>query len=251
MKNAESNSIHSIIDALPEQAKRNVLFSLVGSLNASIIGSASSVVARLTSDDYDFRELEASDVIHMLNEMDGRQDFVLNTRKTVRVAQVLRDQLIAISNNDEDGDLLGTLEFMTRGTNKGLDMELLKATLEAAGIKGVDPKHFEAMHAMNQAQRAARLSAQRGHIEWLIDHVLTGTGAEDGYDEAVIDELQSEQIERLQDKLVVALNRARDNTVLGVLSRDKRYSLGDLPLISAAITDAEHLLSYAEAEAMA
>jgi hypothetical protein len=241
-----------IIDSLPDQAKRNVLFSLVGSLNASVVGTASSVVARLSKGDYDFRELEARDVVTMLNEMDDRADLVLNARRTVRVARALRDQLIVLSNNDEDGDIGATLDFMSKASAKPIDAKLLKATLEAAGIVGVDTAHFDAMNRISSEQRAARLSEQRGAIEWLIEHVFTARGY-DGVndegrpeftDESDADEIEclsAEQREKLYDKLQSAISRARDTTVLGVLNKDRRYSFGDLPLITAALKDAEQL----------
>lgn len=244
-----------IIDTLPDQAKRTVLFSLVGSLNASIVGTASSIVARLSRGDYDFRELEARDVVLLLNEMDDRADLVLNTRRTVRVAQALRDQLIGLSNNDEDGALSSTLDFMSKASAKPIDVKLLKATLEAAGIEGVDTAHFEAMNKISAAQRAARLSEQRGAIEWLIEHVLTARGFEERveteygsnivmHDESDADEIEclsSEHQEKMYDKLQNAISRARDAAVMGVLNKDRRYTFSDLSLISAALKDAEKL----------
>ena len=246
-----------IINTLPEQAKRSVLFSLVGSLNASIVGAAASIASKLSADGYDFRELEVREVELLLADIDSERGntatAMLDVRRTVRVAQTLRDQLIAVSNNDEDGALSGTLDFMTKPSKRKLDAELLKTVLEAAGITGVDPAHFQAMQSMSDAQRAERLASQRGAIEWLIERVFTGRGYDshneiDGTPEYVdesnddqIEALSTEQQERLHGKLVQALNKARDNTVLGVLNRDRRYTMGDLPLISAAIKDAETL----------
>ena len=237
-----------IINTLPEQAKRSVLFSLVGSLNASVVGTSASIAARLSKDDYDFRDLEPRDVISMLNDPDQSGSALITARRTARVAQALRDQLIALSNNDEDGALSTTIDFMTKPSARKLDAELLKTVLEAAGIEGVDPAHFAAMQKMSDVQRAERLAAQRGHIEWLIEHVITGRGyhdesttIDDETGREDIEDLPEEQRERLYDKFLMALNKARDNTVLGVLNRDRRYTMGDLPLISAAIKDAETL----------
>jgi hypothetical protein len=237
-----------IINTLPDQAKRSVLFSLVGSLNASVVGTSASIASRLTKDDYDFRELEPREVVALMNDPDMSGGALITARRTARVAQNLRDQLIALSNNDEDGALSATIDFMTKPSARKLDTKLLAATLEAAGLKDIDPAHFQAMQSMNDAQRAERLAQQRGHIEWLIEHVIVGRGYEDegttiddetGRED--IEDLPEEQRERLYDKMIQALNKARDTTVLGVMNRDRRYTLGDLPLISAALADAETL----------
>ena len=244
----------NIIANLPDQAKRSVLFSLVGSLNASIVGQASSVASRLARDDQDFRDLEPRDVVHMMNDIDDSQSALLTARRTLRVRHALHAQLVEVSNKEEDGALSSTIDFMTNPPKgRKIDTEMLKAALEAAGLAAVDPKHFEALQKMNDVQRAERLAAQRGAIEWIIEHVFDGRGY-DTYDERdgtpkFVDEsdndelsaLPEEQQQRLQEKMLSALNKARDNTVLGVLNRDRRYTFGNLPLIAAAIRECEAL----------
>lgn len=255
-------TIQSIINTLPEQAKRSVLYSLVGSINSSLVGTGASVVARLTNDDYDIRELSPQDVEQLLKELDSRDDLITNVRRLARVGATLRDQLIELTNDDEQGTISGTLDFMTRSDNpRGLDADLLSKTLEAAGITDVDTSHIESLHKMNQIQRAERLAAQRGNIEWIIDQVFVpptttevireSSAPEDEEDgvsrvyarevhhdiDVELEELSEEMRERLIEKAVSALERARDNAILGVLNRDRRFSFSDLPLISGAIEE--------------
>jgi hypothetical protein len=240
-----------VIDGLPDQAKRDVLFALVGSLNASIVGTASSVASRVERSDLDMHSMEPRDIELLMAEGDDRNDLLTSVRIVVRVAQNLRDQLLVVSNDDTAGSLLGTVDFMTRpNTNpRKLDTELLSACLEAANIGGIDVSHFEAMDAISNAQRSSRLAGQRGMIEWLIEHVFTSHG-HTGFDEYnnpieiddsernTIESIAPQQRERVYEKLVAALTRTRDNTILGVLHRDTRYSFSDIPLIAAAINDA-------------
>ena len=253
-------SIQHIINTLPDQAKRSVLYSLVGSINASLIGTAASVVTRLERDDYDVKELSVGDVTQLLGEADSRDDLLTNARRLARVGTTLRDQLIEVTNDDGQGSISGSLDFMTRvGNTRALDGDLLARTLIAAGITDVDPKHIEAMHKVNQVQRAERLAQQRGEIEWVIDQVFVpptldevhyeAEEREDGttfnrpvttsYDVDIqLEELPEEMRERLLEKLSAALERARDAAVLGVMNRDRRYTFGDLSLISGAIIEA-------------
>ena len=261
-------TIQKIINTLPEQAKRTVLYSLVGSINASLIGTAASVVTRLERDDYNVKELTVCDVTQLLGEADSRDDLLNNARRLARVGTTLRDQLVDASSSDSVvrtpdytvGSISGSLDFMTKaGNTRALDGDLLIRTLEAAGIKDIDPKHIEAMHKVNQVQRAERLAQQRGEIEWVIDQVFVpptldevhyeAEEREDGstfnrpvttsYDVDIqLEELPEEMRERLLEKLSAALERARDAAVLGVMNRDRRYTFGDLSLISGAIIEA-------------
>lgn len=255
-------TIQTIINTLPDQAKRSVLYSLVGSINSSLVGTGASVAARLQNDDYDIRELSPQDVEQLLKELDSRDDLITNVRRLARVGATLRDQLIELTNDDDQGAISGTLDFMTRSDNtRSLDADLLSKTLEAAGISNVDTSHIESMHKMNQIQRAERLAAQRGNIEWIIDQVFvppTATeiirDASDPEDEddgvsrvyareihhdvdVELEELNEEMRERLIEKAISALERARDNAILGVLNRDRRFSFSDLPIINGALTE--------------
>lgn len=252
MKNTQQ-----IIDSLPEQAKRSVLFSLVGSLNASIVGTASSVAARLERGDTPVHELEVRDIEHMLAE----DDLLTRTRRAMRVASNLRDQLLAVSNDSTAGALYGTLDMMTNPNRaaRKLDADLFNVVMASAGLEGMDINHFQALSNLNDAQRAERLASQRGVIEWLLDNVFTSNSHDDvdedgrpvtisDNEDNMIEYMHPEAKERLYEKLVKALERARDNTVIAVLNRDTRYTLSDIPLITGALNDAKLLDAHNEAD---
>lgn len=252
MKNTQQ-----IIDSLPEQAKRSVLFTLVGSLNASIVGTASSVAARLERGDTPVHELEVRDVEHTLAE----DDLLTRVRRTVRVAANLRDQLLAVSNDNTAGALYGTLDMMTspNRNSRKIDTDIFETVMKMAGLEGMDISHFQTLQNLNDAQRAERLASQRGIIEWLLDNVFT-SNSHDDIDDAgrpvtisdnednLIEYLPADMKERLYEKLVKSLERARDNTVIAVLNRDTRYTLSDIPLIVGALEDAKLLDAHNEAD---
>ena len=254
-------TIQSILETLPEQAKRSVLYSLVGSINASLVGTAQSVVARLERDDYDVMELSPQDVEVLLTEADERTELLTNARRLARVGMTLRDALIYVANDGRQGAISATLDYMTRADNtRTLDENLLFRTMEAAGItmSADDVKSINALNTLNQVRRAENLAKQRGSVEWIIDQVFVppttseimyedqehedgtmfGVPIETLHDVDVqLEELPEDIRERLFAKVLTALNKARDVAILGVMQSDRRYSFADLPIIAAAIND--------------
>ena len=240
-------TINNIISALPEQAKRSVLFSVVGSLNASLIGTANNIVSKLERDGCDFREIDVRDVEQLMSGMAGMEDTLANARLVERVANGMRVQLQEVSNDDEAGLIAESIKFMSSGKTREFDAAFIAEIAAAAGIEGIDPKMLNAANRANKQRSAERIAANQGAIEWLIGNVLTKrvedpTGVLYGDEiEADVEELSAEHLERLHGTVEKALVRARDDAFLGVLNRDRRYSLGDLPLIAAAIKELDTL----------
>lgn len=254
-------TIQSILETLPEQAKRSVLYSLVGSINASLVSTAQSVVSRLERDDYTVLELTPQDVETLLSEADERTELLTNARRLARVGMTLRDALVYVANDGRQGAISATLDYMTRPDNtRKLDENLLLRTMAAAGItmNEDDIKSINALNTLNQVRRAENIAKQRGSIEWIIDQVFVpptttetmyedqehedgtmfGVPVETLHDVDVqLEELPEDVRERLFAKVLVALNKARDVAILGVMQSDRRYSFADLPLIAAAIAD--------------
>lgn len=96
----------------------------------------------------------------------------------------------------------------------------------------------------------------RGGIEWVIEHVFTQAyeipkynkkGELVGYEPVSEPSgaLPVEILERVHDKLRTSLKAARDDTIRGVLFKDRRYSFSDIPLIDGAIAEAEALVAHA------
>jgi hypothetical protein len=217
------------VDALPSNVKQQVLFSLVGSVNASLIGTAQSIVRRLTVDGHDLNDIGPFEVEQLLQG----PDLVNGTsyaRNVNALAQHWRDNLVALTDQSDAGSLGGTIDFMISSPRQ-LDERLLEATLAAAGLQGVEPGLIKAKHDVLQKQRSERLAQQRGHIEWIIEQALSPD------DEPEFCSLSDEQQLALIEKLATALERTRDSAVIGVLNRDRRWTFGDLPIIAAAINE--------------
>ena len=254
------HSIKDIIETLPDTAKRSVLQSVVSSLNCKVIGTAASTVARLTTGGYDFRELEPREVVTLINGIDDEigdtGSTLLSVRRTLRIAQDLRDELVKVTNNDNDGAMTSSLDFMTKvEKQRKVDMSDpdVVAMLGVIKLNENDIKRAEAAQFLNDVQRAEKLAERRGSIEWLIEHVFEGHGLDvhdecDGTpqfvseaDNNLIASLSPEDREAIYGKVGQALHRARDNTIKGVLFSDRRFSFGDMPLIDAAIKEVETL----------
>lgn len=230
----------NFISGLPSNIKRNVLFSMVGSLNASLIGTATSMLRRFKANGEDIKELSAAEINHLMLGPDW-VDGTRYVRNVNMLAQRWRDDLVALTDMDNAGSLSETIDFMIKSPRK-LDDDLLVATLAAAGINDVPTDIIKAKHEQMQRERSEQLAAQRGEIEWLIEQGFTPDLDEDGdYDEPKWEMLSEEQRDSLNNKLLDALKRTRDTAVLGVLQRDRRWSFGDLPILQAAIAEVEAL----------
>lgn len=226
---ADRLDVVEYVAALPGNIRRNVLFSLVGSVNASLIGTAQSMVRRIERDGTSLLELSP----YEFEQLMAGPDWMSGTnyaRNVNAIAQRWRDDLVALTDQDNAGALGETIDFMIKQPRQ-LDDVLLRATLEAAGIQGVEPEIIKAKFDTMQQQRAETLAAQRGQIEWVIEQALSTD------EEPEFFQLSEEQQHALTDKLAAALERTRDTAVIGVLNRDRRWSFGDLPIISAAIQE--------------
>ncbi len=237
------------VDQLPSNIRTQVLYSLVGSLNASLISSAQSMIRRIevaaptSLSGYEMgagvkvSELSPYEVKTLLAGMDN-QDGTAAARNVNVLAQHWRDDLIGLTDRAEAGSLSGTLDFMIASPRK-VDDDLLAATLAAAGLVDAPVAVIKARYDEQQRQRAEQLAAKRGEIEWLIEQALSDHD-DDGYmtDAGAVFSNMDENIqERIGEKLLAALERTRDTAVVAVLNRDRRWSFGDLPVIGAAIAE--------------
>lgn len=227
MSNDRINVIN-YVENLPGNVRRQVLFSLVGSANASLIGTAQSMLRRLNSSGVDFKELGP----YEFEQLMAGPDWMSGTeyaRNVNAIAQRWRDDLVALTDQADAGSLGSTIDFMISSPRQ-LDEKLLEATLAAAGLE-VPTGIIKAKYDAQQQQRAETLAAQRGHIEWVIDQALSTD------DEPEFFKLSEEQQLALLEKLHNALQRTRDTCVIGVLNKDRRWTFGDLPIIAAAIDE--------------
>ena len=243
---ADRLDVVEYVNNLPGNIRRQVLFSLVGSLNASLIGTAQTMIRRIEKDEETtILDLSPSEHEHLMSGPDWVEG-TSYARNVNAIAQMWRDDLVALSDQPHAGSLSETIAFMIKSPRQ-LDDALLKATLEAAGIADVPTTMLKARYNQQQAQRADQLSQQRGHIEWIIDQALNPEHSrvsanmydlvEGEYTEPNFFALSEDQQQAMTDKLASALERTRDTAILGVLNRDRRWSFGDLPILQASIAE--------------
>jgi hypothetical protein len=243
---ADRLDVVEYVNNLPGNIRRQVLFSLVGSLNASLIGTAQTMIRRIEKDqETTILDLSPGELEHLMTGPDWVEG-TSYARNVNAIAQMWRDDLVALTDQPHAGSLSETIEFMVRSPRQ-LDDALLKATLEAAGIADVPTTMLKAKYNIQQAQRSDQLAQQRGHIEWIIDQALNPEHSrvsanmfdliEGEYTEPNFFNLSEDQQEAMTSKLANALERTRDTAILGVLNRDRRWSFGDLPIIQAAIAE--------------
>lgn len=248
---AERFDVVEYVGELPPAIRRNVLFSLVGSLNASLIGTAQTMIRRIEKDgETRIAEMSHNEVEHMLTGPDWVEG-TSYARNVNCIAQRWRDDLVSLTDQANAGALGETIDFMIKSPRQ-LDDKLLVATLEAAGLSDVPTKLIKAKYDVQQQQKSEWLAEQRGHIEWLIDTALNPEHSrvdanlyglvEGDYAEPDFFALSEQQQSALTEKLASALERTRDTAVIGVLNRDKRWTFGDLPIIGACINEVKQHL---------
>jgi hypothetical protein len=249
-------SAHTIINQLPDQSKRMVLYAVLGSLNSHIINNAQAVVSRLTRDGVDFKDYELAEVIHLMEEPDWRQDTLLNVRRVMSVAQGLRDQLIELTNDDTAGAISDAIEYRSKPAPvRAMDYERFRATAIATRIIKQDASESfvrDMMKASADRQKldnersAERTAGMRGNIEWVIDHVFnpdTGYEQPDNIED-LHRELKAQIFEvirnRIESERIACLNELMSSR------RTPRYSLADATLLADTADMAEMLDAHLE-----
>lgn len=244
-----------IIDQLPEQSKRMVLFSLVGSLNSTIINTATSLASRLERDGVDIKDYHVRDVETLMQEPDWRMDTLLDVRRTVSVAENLRDQLNEVSGTLAGGNELGTIsEAINYRCNpapvRGINRDAMRATLIAGRVIKKDAKDDEVELIAQMAEKrqaednirsAERVAHNRGAIEWIIDHVFnpdTGFERPDN-----IEDLPKPLQATLFDAIRAKIEQERLTAIAEVVNarRRPRYTIADVTLLADCADLADEL----------
>lgn len=239
---SKATDFYEIIDQLPEQAKTSVLYSLVGSLNVRIVGAAQRIVRACdrAGDDLheeivtQFEKTRAESAV--LAQLGTGHDFFETTLGMVALREELRTMLAERVNQDIDSVLPfgDTMKFMTTST-RTLPEEELKALVEALNIDGLDASTIKMVHNAEQKRAQGELAAMSQRVL----SVVYALEPEDT--ECAFDQLPPELRASLVDKMLTALNKARNDVVIGVLQRRSTANLGDIPMIQGAIVDAEWL----------
>lgn len=226
-----------IIENLPANAKSSVLYSLVGSLNASILYNAQSIVRQCDHSGDDIHEevcmdfpktkYEASMAAELGNQPNRWED--LTAMVTLRSA--LHDKLMEERNTTEEVlPLHGTLKFLTASV-KALPQSQLEELIKTLAIDGLTASDINMMYTLDAETKRADLV---GMSERVLSVALALPTMSEAYEDDAFDHLSPQKQNNLWLKVEGALNKARNNIVLGMLQR-KAVDLGDIPLITYAL----------------
>ena len=224
----KSFNLPEFISDLPSlELRSHVLRAVVGSINASLVGAATTAVRGLLADGYDVDELSAQDVAALLHGPEtGAQhpdEFITEHKALFAFGEMLREKLVKIDGREDAGSIANTLAFMTGPQNaRNVDTSALDA-LKAVGITFTDDElksARDAQRATDQA-RADQRAKIVGPIEWFVDNVFACSPDDELADVefstyAALPEMRQEMLcGKTLASLNTAIQRAKQNTLFG------------------------------------
>lgn len=249
-------AIKELINNLPEQARQSMLYSMVGSLNARIIGMASRIVDAIKRDDSDVST-------EIGNGFSVTQDRARAQAETGAVHNMFTDLVwlsrlreeyhaqLMLDTNQANPNLLSfgeTLSFMTKGDvrQKHSDTEL--ALIAEAFDCGITAEDLKRINTLDQLQQRAEMAAKSHDILALVHGIPTPWDMDLEYadEDDVFDRLSPDMQLALAHKVADALNSVRDKAMLAFMRRSRGASLSDIPLINAAMKEVAVAISNAE-----
>lgn len=234
--------IYDLIEKLPKNAKTSVLYSLVGSLNASILYNAQSIVKQCDANGDDVREelcngfpkTRAAAVIQA--DFGQQHDRFKELQGLVSLRDDMHKLLMYVRNTDEEIlPLHATLKFLTTSTRQ-LPKEQLDELIAALGIEGLDADSVQTGYKMDAEFRRAELAASS-------ERVLSVAMAIDGISdiESAFESLSYQKQHKLWSKVEDALKKARNDIIVGMLNR-RDVDIGDIPLITEVMKEVKVML---------
>lgn len=236
--------LHDMIQSLPTNAKTSVLYGLVGSLNASIIYNAQYIVRQCDLNGDDVREELCNDFTKSraeaeLNANFGQQhDRFVELQALVSLREDLHTMLMEERNTTDDVlPLHNTLKFLTTAV-KQLPKDQLDDLIAALGIEGLDAASIQTAYKVDAEYRRAELAAMSERVlsVALALPELPGVDAEGAFES-----LSQQKKNSLWSKFEAALNKSRNNVIVGMLNR-RNVDIGDIPLIAAALNEVKTMM---------
>jgi hypothetical protein len=126
--------------------------------------------------------------------------------------------------------LHGTLKFLT-ATVKDLPKAQLEELIEVLGIEGLKAEDITLMY---KADAEAKRQDLAGMSERVLSVALALPTLDGEYEDNSFDMLSPNKKHNLWLKVETALNKSRNNIILGVLQR-RAVDMGDIPLITQAL----------------
>ena len=258
---------------IPFGIRKQVLFSLAGSVNASVISLADNVIRQLINEGYNVSSMNSdADNVPEIDQIKLLIDDPDTSGARLRECQLLnqfgidlRDKLASMTdtahlpNAEQAGGLVSTLKMMTGQQSKRPINSAAERIFASVGVT-ITKEEIEAARTMQQGKdqlTADARSARVGAIEFIIDRVFPyDFDADDAYPkdehmeqagelagDHVWARLPEERRELLTAKLIQALNnaqsKAKQNVILGVQTAPGRDLLGagDYVIMSSIIAD--------------
>ena len=225
----------------PLSIRKQMLLSLVGSVNAAIVGAADKVALSLVADGYTFdelREMTEREINEYLQTVDFQGNLTANhVTKLVAVAHDWRAMLASTQTMREGnlGDIGSTIDMMVGVQRmRAIDDNAVKL-LATVGV-AVSEADIEATRKARRdadQMRANERAKRRGFIEWAIEHCFTII--DDRSDETdAYGDLPTDIKENLCNKAASALNKGVTTATQNVLTGNRNpdaLGLGDIPLL--------------------
>lgn len=245
--------IYTFLDNLPQRARESVLYGVVGSLNARLIGAAQRIVQFAARKDVDIESLINNQFATYAEDAAARAE--LGTGHNVwhellwiaALRDDLRDKLALLVNDDSVLPLGDTLSFMAGGTVRVRPQAEYDALATALGnIKGLDGKALESIARMDAARSKAELAALASDTLTVVMALPRPGDVGFIYDQDNADffgKLTEDTQRSIVEKLATSVEKARDNAVLAFMQRRRDAMLSDIPLITAAMSEVEAALN--------
>ena len=253
-------NVTNVLENIYPMLRKQILFSLVGSVNSMLISKADGIREQLDEDGYDIKKLSAADIEVLIEGPTTAPDYgktTLDMRNLSRLAVDWRKMLRVDDTHKQasqpeayrTGSLANTLQFQI-GKQK-------MPTVNEAGVKGLkalgielDKDTIEASLKIKQAraQAWADQKAQRvGEIEWVIDHVFDAAGIDpdaDSYEVDYFERLTPETREFFAGKLLTAVGKCMQTAITNSLTftTGDVLGLGDVPLIQGLVKELNEIM---------
>lgn len=239
--------LYTFIDKLPQRAKESVLYGVVGSLNARLIGAAQRIVQFAQRKDVDIETLINNDFATYAEDAAARAELGTGHNAWHEVLWLaalrddLRETLADLVNDNSVLPFSDTLAFMAGGSVRVRPQAEYDALATALGnIKGLDGKALESIARMDAARSKAELAAQASDTLTVVMALPRPGDIGFTYDQDECDffgKLTHETQTAIVEKLCGSVERARDAAVLAFMQRRRDASLADIPLITAAMDE--------------
>jgi len=232
-------NLHTAIADLYPNVRKSILFTMVGSLNATIVSAADKLAERLEQDGYDFRELTKSDYRALCLGADD-VDGLAGIRADVKVANEWRELLRNLDTRDDPeddevnraGSWYATLNLMSGAQGTRPAKAGARAVLKELGIivSEADVANARREQQMKDQSRA-NARAKRKSASIAIYETVFNVG--DNSDTEYFSELPVERREQLTSRFFSAMGacmtKATQNVIMG--AQGDVLGLGDIALI--------------------